>query len=132
MPACMALGSLPALISYIGFAHLVAIVTAVTSGVTSYMEFHSTDKKLVRYNATIVGLEKALLWWNGLTEIERASHKNANLLVCMCEDTIRNERSSWMATAQQMSTTTDDSNERRGGGTNEAQAERKTARKKAL
>jgi len=88
------------LMAYLQLAHFVAIVTAVTSGVTSYMEFHSTDKKLMRYNCTIVGLQKALLWWNSLSDVERASQKNSNTLVCMCEDTIRNERGSWMATAQ--------------------------------
>jgi uncharacterized membrane protein YgcG len=89
-----------AVIAYMKLAHIVAIVTAVTSGVTSFMEFHSTDKKMMRYNATIVGLQKSLLWWRCLSDVERASHKHANNLVCMCEDTIRNERGSWMATAQ--------------------------------
>ncbi|MAJ97152.1 MAG: hypothetical protein CMI56_00870 [Parcubacteria group bacterium] len=88
------------LLAHLGYGVYVAIISSVLSGTTSLMEFHSTDKKLQRYNATILALEETLLWWRSLTDVERASRKNADALVDLVENTIHNERSSWMATMQ--------------------------------
>jgi len=44
----------------------VAIVTAITSGITGWLEFHRTTEKLNRYNASIEHLQNLLLWWESI------------------------------------------------------------------
>jgi hypothetical protein len=87
-------------LAYTGYGVYVGIITAFLAGTTSLMEFHATDKKLQRYNATITSLQDTLLWWKSMTDVERASRKNADQLVDMVENAVQSERSSWMATMQ--------------------------------
>ncbi|KAJ1494799.1 hypothetical protein T484DRAFT_2362343 [Baffinella frigidus] len=63
----------------------VAIITAITAGIMSWMEFSNVSKKLSRYNGSVVELEKVLLWWNHITPVDRASPIQIEKLVFLCE-----------------------------------------------
>eukprot|EP00961_Rhodomonas_salina_P156921 2112564-Rhodomonas_salina.1 len=69
-----------AVIAYLGFSRYVAIIAAAGGALTSWLEFHSTDKKLMRYNNSISSLKNLLTWWNAVNDIERAALDTINTL----------------------------------------------------
>jgi hypothetical protein len=85
------------LISFLGFAPKVAIVSASTAAISAWMEFHSTAQKLKRYNETILGLKNVLLWWDSLNSVEKANPLNIDKLVEMAEALINQERGAWLS-----------------------------------
>ncbi len=46
-----------------------AVVTAITTVVTAWLEFSSTQKKLERYSDTIHQIAAIVLWWESLTDV---------------------------------------------------------------
>jgi hypothetical protein len=85
-----------ALISFIGFAPQVSIISSVTAGIASWMEFNSTAAKVARYNGIIVALTNLLLWWDSLSPVDKASPLNINTLVIKAEETLNAERAAWV------------------------------------
>jgi hypothetical protein len=86
----------------LAFLHLeqwAAIVTAIAGAITSWKEFHGTEKKLTRYGNTIEKIKSTILWWGHLTEVEQANLANANRLVSACEDVLEREREAWLSTS---------------------------------
>jgi len=75
----------------------VAIITAITSAIMSWMEFASTSRKISRYNASVVDIEDLILWWDSLGLVEKASPVNVKALTHGGEAIINAERSSWMS-----------------------------------
>ena len=88
-----------AILSFLDFSQYVAIITTITSGIVSYLEFHSTGKKLSRYNATVVALESVLIWWYSITSVDKASTANVEQLVSRAEAILNSERGTWLSTA---------------------------------
>lgn len=86
-----------AVLAFVGFASQVAIITAVTSGITAWTEFVSTTRKTSRYNASIVAIENHVLWWDSLSLVEKASWANVESLTHTGETIINAERNSWMS-----------------------------------
>ena len=86
------------LISFLGYAPQVAIISASTAAISAYMEFHSTAQKLKRYNATILGLKNVILWWDSLNTVEKANPLHIDKLVDMAEALINQERAAWLST----------------------------------
>jgi len=93
--------SLGAVLAFVGYASQVAIITAVTSGITAWTEFVSTARKISRYNASIVAIENHCLWWDSLSLVEKASPINVQALTHIGESIINAERSSWMSAPKQ-------------------------------
>ena len=73
--------SVGAVISFIGYSAQVAIISAVTSGITAWTEFVSTERKVSRYSACIVALEDIILWWDSLSNVEKNSPVNIHELI---------------------------------------------------
>ena len=65
----------------------------------SYLEFHTTGKKLARYNTTIVALEGVLVWWYSISSVDKASITNIHDLVMRSESILSAERGTWLSTA---------------------------------
>uniref|UniRef100_A0A7S1HP90 SMODS and SLOG-associating 2TM effector domain-containing protein n=1 Tax=Hemiselmis andersenii TaxID=464988 RepID=A0A7S1HP90_HEMAN len=69
----MAASAAGSIIAFVWDPSYVAILTSVTAGVMSWMEFTSVSKKLSRYNSSVVKLEGIILWWESLSAVDRAS-----------------------------------------------------------
>jgi hypothetical protein len=82
-----------------GVSSWVAIVTAISAGVTSWAEFSSSETKMTRYSTTISAVSAILLWWNTLAPVERANQANISRLVLECEAAFQSERSSWVTSS---------------------------------
>jgi len=78
----------------------VAIITAITSGVTTWLEFHRTSEKISRYNASITNLSSLLLWWQSIRPPDRALSSNIEYLVQGSENIINQERTSWRSSGK--------------------------------
>mmetsp|Transcript_46060 Transcript_46060/g.108560 ORF Transcript_46060/g.108560 Transcript_46060/m.108560 type:complete len:91 (-) Transcript_46060:11-283(-) len=70
---------------------------AISAAVTGWMEFTSVAEKLSRYNSALVAFRNLLLWWNSLTQVEKASLAVVNNLVGTAENIICNEVNAWAA-----------------------------------
>ena len=86
-----------AVLAFMGYSSQVAIITAVTSGITAWTEFVSTARKISRYNASVVAIENHVLWWDSLSLVEKASLINVQALTQIGESIINAERNSWMS-----------------------------------
>mmetsp|Transcript_22971 Transcript_22971/g.58053 ORF Transcript_22971/g.58053 Transcript_22971/m.58053 type:complete len:625 (-) Transcript_22971:252-2126(-) len=95
--AASAAGSIIAFVANPGY---VAILTSVTAGVMSWMEFAGVSKKLARYNTSVVKLEGIILWWESLSSVDRASTVKIGELVRSVEQAINAERVSWLSSSQ--------------------------------
>lgn len=81
----------------------VAVTAAMTGALTNYLEFKRVEASLVGYNQAADALYDIRAWWYSLPSQERDSAKNAKSfrkLVQNCEETIRNEHSSWLQDMQ--------------------------------
>eukprot|EP00802_Teleaulax_amphioxeia_P002218 Tamp_02220.p1 GENE.Tamp_02220~~Tamp_02220.p1 ORF type:complete len:1055 (+),score=171.08 Tamp_02220:1064-4228(+) len=87
-----------AIIAYLGFSKYVAILTATTAAVTSWLEFHSTSTKISRYSASILSINNLLLWWDSISDVDKASPANVDHLVSMGEGIVNTERHAWLST----------------------------------
>jgi hypothetical protein len=76
-----------------------AVLAALSTVVTAWSAFHSTDKKLARYSATINAIDELVLWWNEMTDVEKASIPNINAIVGTCEEIFKQERQAWLSTS---------------------------------
>jgi len=83
------------MLAFLDRQSLVAIVTAVVAGVTSWVEFAEYGKKLERYTAAIHSLQNLETWWNSLGEVEKASVASITRLVSECEGIIAAEYGAW-------------------------------------
>jgi hypothetical protein len=76
-----------------------AVLAALSTVLTAWAAFHSTDKKLARYSATINAIDELVLWWNEMTDVEKASIPNINAIVGACEEVFKQERQAWLSTS---------------------------------
>ena len=87
-------------VTFFSLTEYVAIIAIISTSVSAYMEFHSTDLKLSRYNSTIAALQNLLLWWNSLTKVEKADTRNISHLVLTSEQIHTGELESWLSKPQ--------------------------------
>ncbi len=64
---------------------------------SAYTEFDATEKKLTRYNNTVVSFQKLLVWWNSLSLIEKANAANVESLVMEVEQVHLSEFEAWLS-----------------------------------
>ena len=76
-----------------------AVLAALSTVLTAWAAFHSTDKKLARYSATINAIDELVLWWHEMTEVEKSSIPNINAIVAACEEVFKQERQAWLSTS---------------------------------
>jgi hypothetical protein len=86
-----------AVLAFIGYGAQVAIITAITSGITAWNEFDSTASKISRYSMSIVAIENLCSWWDHLDLVSKASPTNIGHLVMTGEGIINSERSAWLS-----------------------------------
>eukprot|EP00282_Hemiselmis_andersenii_P037558 CAMPEP_0169426518 /NCGR_PEP_ID=MMETSP1042-20121227/250_1 /TAXON_ID=464988 /ORGANISM="Hemiselmis andersenii, Strain CCMP1180" /LENGTH=1005 /DNA_ID=CAMNT_0009536455 /DNA_START=113 /DNA_END=3128 /DNA_ORIENTATION=- len=72
-----------------------AVVTAVAAGLTAWAEFSGTEKKLYRYSESASQVGSAVMWWNSLAEVDKASTVQISRLVETCETIFQTEGQSW-------------------------------------
>jgi hypothetical protein len=87
------------LLANFGIAEWAAIPTAVTTAITAWQEFQGTDKKMSRYSGSIEKLTQITIWWEQLSDVERANTSNLNRLMLSCEDVLKREREAWLSTS---------------------------------
>ena len=75
-----------AVLSQLQLPMWIAVVTAVASCVTSWIEFSGKSKKLARYNGCITALRNVRLWWDSLQPSGRQASNNIERLVSLTED----------------------------------------------
>jgi hypothetical protein len=80
------------LLILLGQAPWTAILAALSTVVTAWAAFNSTDKKLSRLSATINSIDGVLLSWRTFSDVEQASVINTDNLIWACEEIFRNER----------------------------------------
>jgi hypothetical protein len=123
----MASSAAGAIIAFTWIPEYVAIITAVTAGIMSWVEFSSVNKKLARYNGSVVELESIVLWWQSISAVDRASPLQIEKLISLCEKAINAERTSWLS-----STASDDEKQDKKSDMMEVKKEndKKAAKKK--
>lgn len=86
-------------LAFAGYSTYTAVPTAVMTACTAYAKFVAPDTKLQRYSDTIAGIDRVLLGWRSLTDVEQANVANVSELVADCEDLFSAERQAWVSTA---------------------------------
>ena len=87
------------LFSILSISSWTAVVTAVVSGLTSWSEFRGTPAKIMRYSGAVHQITQLTLWWESLTDVDKASMKNVNHLVGTFEGYFIDECRGWLSTA---------------------------------
>merc|ERR1712187_727787 len=67
--------------------------------VTSWSEFADMSRKVQRYTGAIQNIKKLLVWWNTLSDVEKAGTENIASLIEGGEAVISDERVAWKSTA---------------------------------
>merc|ERR1719161_2601706 len=99
--------------TYWGVHDYVALVGSVATAGAAWMEFTDLNNKIERYNTTVKNLDKLLIWWHSLRDVERASKEMGTQLVFSAESIITGEFQAWQSTPAQ-NENEDESNTARG------------------
>ena len=65
------------------------VILAISAAVQAWMAYVQDDKRLELTTTSVHSLHALLVWWNGLTTIQRRMATNGNYLVKETEKTIR-------------------------------------------
>eukprot|EP00746_Dinoflagellata_sp_MGD_P071023 gnl/MRDRNA2_/MRDRNA2_28993_c0_seq1.p1 gnl/MRDRNA2_/MRDRNA2_28993_c0~~gnl/MRDRNA2_/MRDRNA2_28993_c0_seq1.p1 ORF type:complete len:1179 (+),score=188.07 gnl/MRDRNA2_/MRDRNA2_28993_c0_seq1:101-3637(+) len=82
-----------------GAHRLVAFVGSLATAGAAWMEFADLGRKIERYNTTVKNLEKLLIWWYSLRDVEQASKEKGAQLVFSAENIITGEFQAWQSAA---------------------------------
>ncbi|KAK3237705.1 hypothetical protein CYMTET_52242 [Cymbomonas tetramitiformis] len=58
-----------------------AVVMAFVSALTAWVEFNGVSSKMLRYSSAVHQLSQLLLWWESLTDVDKAHRRNVDHLV---------------------------------------------------
>merc|ERR1719277_2479650 len=97
------LGLCSALLAHFEYAEQVALVAALNTIMTSWMEFSDYFNKIERYTSTVISLRKLLDWWDSMSEVEKASSATVSRMIQLSESIISEELSSWTAVSETQS-----------------------------
>ena len=75
-------------------------ISAVFGSITAYMDL---EEKLRRTNSALVSVRKLMVWWHGLSVIEKRIPSNASNLILTMEQIIMNEAGRVMVQSQSKS-----------------------------
>ena len=85
--------------AFLGADEWTAVVTALASGVTSYLAYHGTTRKITRYSNTVDKISAKLIWWKSLSDVDRSNVSRIHELIAGCEDLFEREREAWLSTS---------------------------------
>jgi len=103
----------------------VVVVTALAGTVTSWSEFADMSRKVQRYTGAIQNIKKLLVWWNTLSDVEKAGVENIASLIEGGEAVISEERVAWKSTAAANKQVVERSDEPDGNDLRSASARRR-------
>eukprot|EP00927_Polykrikos_kofoidii_P026351 TRINITY_DN23493_c0_g1_i5.p1 TRINITY_DN23493_c0_g1~~TRINITY_DN23493_c0_g1_i5.p1 ORF type:complete len:948 (-),score=131.35 TRINITY_DN23493_c0_g1_i5:318-3092(-) len=86
-----------AMLSFLGSTAYVGIPSALANALSAWSEFTDIGHKMERYNGVVRKLDKLLIWWDGLGEVEQAASVNVRALVNGAEHAITGEYQTWQA-----------------------------------
>jgi len=90
-----------ALVSALGQPSWTAIIASLAGGIAAWQEFVSVEKKLERHSTVSSALERTLVWWQALTEVDQAAKMNIEHLVQRTEEILTSELAAWLSDAEQ-------------------------------
>jgi hypothetical protein len=93
------LATVVALLDLAGWA---AIAVSCGANVSAWLQFQGTNAKMERYSVAADQLQSVVLWWESLTELERAAPETVNTLVEACEEAVKNELKGWKSTSRSL------------------------------
>jgi len=99
--AFLVLGSIGAVVlAFFDVSVWASAISILTTGVTALLEFQGTNSKITRYSSTVHALQKVILWWQALPQIDRSVVVNIDRLVLTCEELLQREQQAWRSTSQ--------------------------------
>ena len=99
--AFLVLGSIGAVVlAFFDKSVWASAISILTTGVTALLEFQGTNSKITRYSSTVHALQKVILWWQALPQIDRSVVVNIDRLVLTCEELLQREQQAWRSTSQ--------------------------------
>jgi len=87
------------MLAAISFETWAPILVAVSAALTAWHEFQSTRGKLTRYSDVLHGISRVTLWWDALTDVDKASQSHIDTLISSCEDLFATEYQAWLNTS---------------------------------
>jgi len=85
----------------VGYASYVSIAAGLAYYVTAYVEFSEWARKVRRYSGVVKRLSNLLVWWNELSDTEKALVANVDRLVGETESTLMFAMDAWADTSAQ-------------------------------
>lgn len=93
-------GGAGTLLAALGFNVWVALTTALAAAVTTKLETDQAENLLTNYNQSLAALMNLRTWWTALTEWEKRSQTNIDLLVDHAERVLESNTSGWVQQMQ--------------------------------
>ena len=69
------------LLGFLNFQSWVPIIASFVGATMAWLEFNGTSKKLSRYSDVVHQVNSLILWWERLTDVDRASLANIEQLI---------------------------------------------------
>lgn len=99
--AMLLISATSVVLATLGYSPYVSIATGLAYYITAYVEFSEWARKVRRYSGVVKRLSNLLVWWNELSDTEKALVANVNRLVGETETTLMFAIDAWADTAAQ-------------------------------
>jgi len=96
--------SIMSALSYYRVEKWVIVITAFSAAITAWVESADITSKVRRYTSAVHTLEKLLMWWDTLGEVDKAGVENVCRLIEHGEAAINSERLAWQSTGSKPTT----------------------------
>jgi len=96
--------TMPILLSATDQLQWAAIFAALSGALSTWVEFSSLSKKLMRYSSVVMSLSHLLVWWRSLSKPEQRQVDNIDRLVRTTEAIIGDENSAWVSDVHKTAT----------------------------
>jgi hypothetical protein len=93
-------GGVGTFLAAVGLDLWIALTTAISSAVATYLEYTQTENTLMRYNQARTDLRNVQDWWNALSPTEQRSAENIRRLVTVTEQLLGMETGGWVQQMQ--------------------------------
>lgn len=90
------LGGLGTLLAALGFELWIALTTAISGAIATFLEYQQLETNLTSYNQVKAELASIRRWWYSLSEGDRRNPDHFRLLVVNTEQLLGNERATWL------------------------------------
>ena len=99
--AMLLISATSVVLATLGYSPYVSITTGLAYYITAYVEFSEWARKVRRYSGVVRRLSNLLVWWNELSDTEKALVANVNRLVGETEMTLMFAVDAWADTSAQ-------------------------------